>query len=311
MIPQKGQKMFFSFLLTFISGISLLILVLTISLLLLGTENALYNIQGTDASFLAPYKRFLTGRCTDRCPPTLLYGSCLCLLMVFLLIPMGSLPQFVETEGDLVVIIFLLLTAQGLYIRGMKIFSGEIYQSFNTKELFALSKLAMTLIAIGGTLSWYALNRGMPGSIFSLETFSVTSIWVLAGPWGKMGAAMFFLLLVLVSPSRGVTKTRIVDNVQIPEIFDAIRSTLAPVIIVSIFCPIKLGIALGFIGFKMYFIDFVFFWMKAVLVQVIVIPLLSRTLNKICRKLKEKRDCLPEVIIGVLGILLFMIDLYL
>lgn len=303
--------MFFSFLLTFISGISLMIFVLTLSLLLLGAENALYNIQGTDASFLAPYKRFLTGRCSDKCPPPLLYGSCLCLLMVFLLIPMGSLPQFVETEGDFVVIIFLLLTAQGLYIRGMKIFSGEIYQSFDTKELFALSKLAMTLIAIGGTLSWYALNRGMPGSIFSLETFSVTSLWILAGPWGKMGAAMFFLLLSLVSPSRGVTKTRIVDNVQIPEIFDAIRSTLAPAIIVSIFLPMKLGIALGFIGFKMYFIDFVFLWMKVVLVQIIVIPLLSRALNKICGKLREKRDSLREIIIGALGILLFMMDLYL
>jgi len=303
--------MFFSFLLTFVSGVFLLILVLTICLLLLGTENALYNIQGTDASFLSPYKRFLKGRCRDKCPPPFLYVSCLCLLMVFLFIPMGSLPQFVETEGDIVVIIFLLLTAQGLYIRGMKIFSGEIYQSFNTKELFALSKLSMTLIATGGTLSWYALNRGIPGSIFSLETFSATSLWILAGAWGKIGTAIFFLLFALVSPSRGVTKTRIVDNVQIPEIFDAIRSTLAPAIIVSIFFPLKLGIALGFIGFKMYFIDFVFFWMKVVLVQVIVIPLLSRALNKTCGKLREKMDCLPEVIIGALGILLFMTDLYL
>ena len=303
--------MFFSFLLTFISGVSLLILVLTISLLLLGTENALYNIQGTDASFLAPYKRFLAGRCTDKCPPPFLYASCLCLLMVFFFIPMGSLPQFVETEGDFVVMIFLLLTAQGLYIRGMKNFSGEIYQSFDTKELFALSKLGMTLIATGGTLSWYALNRGMPGSIFSLETFSATPLWILTGPWGKIGTVMFFLLLALVSPSRGVTKTRIVDNVQIPEIFDAIRSTLAPVIIVSIFFPMKLGITLGFIGFKMYFIDFVFFWLKVVLVQVMVIPSLSRALNKISGKLREKIDCLPEVVIGALGTLLFMIDLYL
>ena len=77
---------------------------------------------------------------------------------------MGSLPQFVETEGDFVIMIFLLLASQGFYIRGMKIFSGEIYQSFDSKELFVLSKLAVTLIAMGGTLSWYALNRGMPGT---------------------------------------------------------------------------------------------------------------------------------------------------
>ena len=99
---------------------------------------------------------------------------------------MGSLPQFVETQGDFVVIIFLLLAAQGLYIRGMKIFSLEIYQSFDTKELFALAKLAMKLIVAGGTLSWYALNRGMPGSIFSLETFSTTTVWSLARAAGLL-----------------------------------------------------------------------------------------------------------------------------
>ena len=146
--------MFFSFLLTLVSGISLMILVLTISLLLIGGENVLYDIQqGTDGSVFAPYRRFLAGRCADRCPPPLLYASCLCLLIIFLFIPMGSFPQFVETEGDIIAIVFLLLAAQGLYIRGMKAFSGEIYQSFDPRELFVLSKFAVTLIAAGGTLS--------------------------------------------------------------------------------------------------------------------------------------------------------------
>ncbi|NLD05689.1 MAG: hypothetical protein GX672_07330 [Synergistaceae bacterium] len=303
--------MLFSFLLTLISGISLLFLVLTISLLLIGAENVLYDIRGTDVSLFAPYRRFLTGRCSDKCPPVLLYASCISLLMIFLFIPMGSLPQFVETEGDFVVMIFLLLSAQGLYIRGIKIFSGEIYQSFDAKELFVLSKLAVTLIVMGGALSWYALNRGIPGNIFSLETFTATSLWTVTGLWGKLGAVMFLLLLVIVSPSRGVTKTRIVDNVQIPEIFDAIRSTVAPAMIVSIFCPMRLGIAFGFIGFKMYLIDFVFFWIKVMLVQVLLIPVLSRAFSKTVEKIRKQLDRIPEIMIGAAGILLFMLDLYL
>lgn len=303
--------MLFSFLLTLISGISLLFLVLTISLLLIGAENVLYDIRGTDVSLFAPYRRFLTGRCSDKCPPFLLYASCISLLMIFLFIPMGSLPQFVETEGDFVVMIFLLLSAQGLYIRGIKIFSGEIYQSFDAKELFVLSKLAVTLIAMGGALSWYALNRGIPGNIFSLETFTATSLWTVTGLWGKLGAVMFLLLLVIVSPSRGVTKTRIVDNVQIPEIYDAIRSTVAPAMIVSIFCPMRLGIAFGFIGFKMYLMDFVFFWIKVMLVQVLLIPVLSRAFSKTVEKIRKKLDRIPEIMIGAAGILLFMLDLYL
>lgn len=303
--------MFFSLLLTLISGISLLFLVLTLSLLLIGAENVLYDIQGTDASLLAPYRRFLAGRCRDKCPPPFLYASCTSLLIIFLFIPMGSLPRFVETDGDFVVMIFLLLTAQGLYIRGIKIFSGEIYQSFDAKEFFVLSRLAVTLIAIGGTLSWYALNRGMPGSIFSLETFTATSLWTVTGPWGKLGAVMFLLLMSVVSPSRGVTKSRIVDNVQIPELFDAIRSTVAPAMIVAFFFPVRLGISLGLIGFKMYLVDFVFFWFRVMLVQILLVPLLSRGFGKVCEKKRKKLDRIPEIIIGAAGILFFMLDLYL
>jgi hypothetical protein len=302
--------MLFSFLLTLISGISLLILVLTISLLLIGAENVLYGTHSTDASLLAPYKRFLAGRCSDKCPPPLLYASCLSLLMIFLFIPMGSLPQFVETEGDFVVVIFLLLASQGLYIRGMKVFSGEIYQSFDSKELFVLSKLAVTMIAMGGILSWYALHRGMPGSIFSFETFTATSLWSVTGPWGKLGTAMFMLLLTAVSPSRGFTKSRIVDNVQIPEIFDAIRSMLVPAMMVSVFFPMRLGIALGMIGFKMYLVDFVFFWIKLMLVQVILIPLVSKAFRGTAEKWRGKLESLPEIMIGASVVIFFMLDLY-
>ncbi|MDY9920498.1 MAG: hypothetical protein U2P59_01555 [Synergistota bacterium] len=302
--------MLFSFFITLISGISFLLLVLTISLLLIGAENVLYDIHGTDSSLLAPYRRFLAGRCSDKCPPPLLFASCLSLILIFLFIPMGSLPQFVETEGDFVIMIFLLLASQGLYIRGMKIFSGEIYQSFDSKELFVLSKLAVTMIAMGGTLSWFALHRGMPGSIFSFETFTATSLWIVTGPWGKLGAVMFLLLLALVSPSRGVTRSRIVDNVQIPEIFDAIRSMLAPAMIVSVFFPMRLGIFLGLIGFKMYLVDFVLFWIKVLLVQLLLIPLASKAFRGTAEKWREKLESLPEIIIGASGIVFFMLDLY-
>jgi len=192
----------------------------------------------------------------------------------------------------------------------MKVFSGEIYQSFDSKELFVLSKLAVTMIAMGGILSWYALHRGMPGSIFSFETFTATSLWSVTGPWGKLGTAMFMLLLTAVSPSRGFTKSRIVDNVQIPEIFDAIRSMLVPAMMVSVFFPMRLGIALGMIGFKMYLVDFVFFWIKLMLVQVILIPLVSKAFRGTAEKWRGKLESLPEIMIGASVVIFFMLDLY-
>jgi hypothetical protein len=121
---------------------------------------------------------------------------------------------------------------------------------------------------------------------------------------------MFLLLLTIVSPSRGITKSRIVDNVQIPEIFDAIRSMLAPAIIVSVFFPMRPGIALGLIGFKMYLVDFVFFWIKLMLVQLILIPFAGKVFRGTSGKWREKLESLPEIIIGALGMIFFLFDLY-
>lgn len=301
--------MVFQFLLTFVSGSAFLMLVLTFSLLLEGVCNRIGGKKERESLF-APYKRFLAGRCSDRCPPFFLFASCLSLLLIYFFVPMGSLPQFIETEGDMVLIIFLLLVAQGLYIRGMKSFSGEIYQSFESEALFALSRFAVTFLVVGGVLSWYALGRGMPGSVFSLETFAATPVWKLTGIWGKLGSAMFFLLLSTMSPFAATEKTTLVDNVQIPEIFDAIRSVLAPAIIVSIFLPVRVGPAFELQGLNMYLADFIFFWIKVAVVRLYIVPAVSHTFRRSTRDFRKRVVYLPEYVVGAAGVVCFLTDLY-
>lgn len=303
--------MLLKFLLTMVSGISLLILVLILVLIFIGIENFLLRRSSVaGVVLLDPYIRFIRGRCKNNCPPPFLYGSCISLLVIFLFIPMGSLPQFVETAGDFVVLIFLLLTAQGLYIRGMKKFSGDLYQSLDTNELYLLSRFAVVLMVVGGTLSWYALNRGMPGNIFSLNTFAATSLWSITGYYGLLGSVTFVLLLAVTSPSRSGTKTLLVDNVPLPEIFDAVRSTICPAIIVSVFSPFKLGHKLGLWGTPMYVIDFFVFWCMVLATQVLVIPLIQKKYTNVKQYFPERFARIMDLIIAVSGIILFMLDLY-
>ena len=85
---------------------------------------------------------------------------------------------------------------------------------------------------------------------------------------------------------------------------------LAPAMIVSVFFPMRLGIFLGLIGFKMYLVDFVLFWIKVMLVQLVLIPLASKAFRGAAEKWREKLESLPEIMIGASGIVFFMLDLY-
>lgn len=296
--------------LTLVSGFFLLLFVLTISIVSIYLENVLFRVNANEDHVLDLYERLLRGSCTEKCPPPCLYLSCLCLLMVFLFLPMGSLPQFVETKGDIFVIMFLIASAQSFYIRGMRKYSGKLYQSLDTKELYMLSRLIVILIIIGGTLSWYALYRGMPGNIFSLSTFGAMPLWFVTGGFGKLGIIMFVILLAVVSPYRRAGGSHMADDIPLPEIFDSVRSTIIPALIVSVFFPFKYGIKAGLLGLPMYAADFTFFWIKVFVLQVLLLPFVHDCYIKAKSRLPENLNLLIAIVIAMAGVVFFMLDLY-
>ena len=298
-------------LLTVASGAALLLFVLVISLFFAGAENALFRLSNQDAPVLAPFARLITGRCGGSCPPPSLYASCLCLLLIFLFVPMGALPQFVQTRGDILAVIFLLLAAQSLYIRGMRNFSGELYQSLDRSEIYLLFKFTVAMAAFGASLSWYALKRGVPGEIFSFGTYAAIPLWRITGIYGRLGLLMFFLLFAVTSPCRRVKSANVNGNVPLPEIFDAIRSTICPALIASIFIPWRGGLAAGLSGAAMYSFDFMLYWLKVFVVQLAVVPILRSVYLKIKARLAARFKLLIVIILGLAGSLLMMADLYL
>ncbi len=296
---------------TFISAMALLFLVFILSLIFIGAENTIFHIQGGGERFLDPLSRAFTRRCADgNCPPSCLYLSCGCLLLIFLLIPMGALPQFISTDIDLFMVLFLLLAAQGFYIRGIKIFSKELYQSLDRSEVNLLFKFTVAVLTIGGTFSWYALNRGIPGNVFSLDTYAAMPLWNIVGNYGTAGMAAFFLLLAVTSPCRRTKSKYLKDNVPLPEIFDAVRSTICPAIIAAAFLPQKIGLSWGLTGLPMFAVDFVFFWWKVFMLQIIVIPWTREVYLKCKALLPDSFKLAIVIFLGLAGVCLMMADLY-
>ena len=298
------------FVLSVASGVALLAFVLIISLLFASAENSLFRLNGARTPARPLFSRLTAG--DGSCPPPAsLYASCLCLLLIFLFIPMGALPQYVQTKGDIFIVIFLLLAAQSLYIRGMKNFSGELYQSLDRSEIYLLFKFAVAITVFGAALSWYALKRGVPGEIFSFGTYAAIPLWRISGGCGRLGLLMFFLLFAVTSPCRRVGSGNVKDRLPLPEIFDAIRSTICPALISAIFIPWRAGLAVGLSGAVMYAADFALFWLKVFLMQLLIVPILRSIYLKIKSHLTVRFKLIIVILLGAAGSLLMMADLYL
>ena len=303
--------MFFSLFITVVSGAALLLLVMIVSLLFLGGKE---RIAGRGGIF-SPLGRFVAGRCSGKdCPSFCLCSSCLCLLLVFLFIPMGSLPQFVSTRCDIFVILVLLALAQSLYIRGMKFFSADFYQSLERSEINSLFKFTMCAILLGGTLSWYALNRGVPGDIFSLNTFSAMPLWRVTGFWGKTGLVLFLILLALTMPGKRIHGEMAVryGDIPIAEMFDAVRLVTCPALMVPIFFPLKIGLSFGIIGFPMYALDFALFWLAVFFMETFALPGIRMFYAAFIKPvLSWRSDLLIHASLGAAGTMFMMFDIYL
>ena len=261
------------------SAVAFIYLIISITLLFIGIENAVFNISGNATeSIFSPFKRFIEGKIhrEGKKAPRALYMSSLFLIAVYFFIPMGSLPQFFSVRGGFLIAVSLLLMAQNFYIRGLKQYSKEIYFSIDRNLINILFKFTVALLLVLITLAWFVINIGVPGSIFCLNTYAAMPLAGVTNFWGRIGLVFFFFSLVVVSPCRKVRRAELTEYTSLLEVYDAVRSTLCPAIITAIFVPVNIGLLFGLAGIPMYAADFVFYWLKVLIVQIAVIPPLSK-----------------------------------
>lgn len=294
--------------LTVLSGVSLLVFVTLVSLLFRAVEARLLCAQGV--CILSSFERVLLSFPSLKSLTAAGCAAPLCLASVFLFIPMGSLPQFVSTAIDMFIMIFLIAVAQSLYIRGVRSFAAEEYRAFDEKLLYQLSKFIVAFVVFCGTLSWYILHKGVPGFIFSLNTYAAMPFCNVMNGWGKAGLFLFFILMALASPGRNFSLAPSDSCSPVSEVFDALRATLCPAVLTSIFFPSRLGLEFGLIGFPLYAVDCICFWFFVFVVQVFVIPAIQGAYIKIKSFIPERFELTPAVIIALLGVGLVMCNLY-
>ncbi|MBP6333050.1 MAG: NADH-quinone oxidoreductase subunit H, partial [Aminivibrio sp.] len=185
------------------------------------------------------------------------------MLLVFLYIPIGSLPPILGGEGDMILVIYLLgLSGVAMAVGGFA--SGNPIANVGAqREMILMMSYELPLAVVVSTLAYVAYKTGMPGEPFSLETFAGMSVWGVVGKVGFLGIFCLFLALVLVVPGETgkgpmdipEAKTEILEglvieysgtNLAMFKITFALRATAMAAIITAIFFPWSLGSFLGF-----------------------------------------------------------------
>ena len=246
-------------------------------------------------------------------------------LMVFLYIPSGPFPAVLGTEGDMVLIVYLLAMG-GLMMAVGGFASGNPIANIGAgREITLMMSYEFPLAIVICTMAWVAYRLGMPGAPFSLETFAAMSVWKVVGKIGTFGLLCLFLSLVMVIPGETgkgpmdipEAKTEILDgliieysgaNLALFKITFALRSFAMAAFMTSLFVPFSLAGLFSTGGFLIAIFDFLFFWVKVFAVQMLFVTLMRTAFGRLKIWQASQFYVMKAAGLSVAGMILLSID---
>lgn len=178
--------------------------------------------------------------------------SALCALAAFYFVPVGSLPPFIDFEFGGFAAAALLIASSLLDMpRGaLNLRAAAKVFSFPAAFCFAWALLAL-----------FVSRAGVPGLLGSLGTYSVMPLWRAAGVWGRAGMVCLFILLLCLFPN--AARASAGSRRSSENIAAALRASLCAALVTAILLPWNLSEFIAAGGFYAFFLDFIFFWIKA------------------------------------------------
>lgn len=294
--------MFFSYLWAIASGIPFLITVLLISLLLMILDCVLYERRSPILCVHIVDRILCNGTVFRDASHKYLKLACLALLLIYTLIPMGSLKVYLDTPTDTIFLVLLLLLAQSLYVRGVRGFSSNLYLDLDDFDHNAIARFTLCFIVACSSMMLYMLARGIPGDIMSLESFTAMPFWTVAGERGILGCVCFFLLFAITYPGRGSHSVKRYPEAAILDVYGALRASVGPAMAVAMFFPWNPAVSLKLNRVAMYSFDYAFFWLKVALLQLLVFPVIRRLYFKFANIVSESVGYITLLLLGMAGL---------
>lgn len=301
--------MVLGFLMRVIAGIALMLLVTAFAVLFEGTERKFHAVihRRTGPPLMQPVYDILKLLEKDNLVPRrgnpLFFHGCpwvamVAAVMVFLYIPMGSLPPVLSGKGDIILVLCLLsLSGAAVAVGGFA--SGSSMAGIGARrEMVLMMSYEIPLAVASATLAWFAYKLGVPGHPFSLETYASTPLWSVAGKAGFFGFICLSAALLTVIPGEsakglmdipeaksGVPESAAAEysgvNLALLYIAVNLRAAAISALAVSLFFPFSLGKAIGLSGVLTALVDFPFFWVKVFLAEAMGITVLRTAFGRL------------------------------
>lgn len=110
-------------------------------------------------------------------------------------------------------------------------------------------------------LALFVSSAGVPGALGSLGTYSVMPLWRAAGVWGRVGMVCLLILLLCLFPN--ASRARAGSRRFSENLAAALRASLCAALVSALLLPWNLSEFIAVGGFYAFFLDFIFFWIKA------------------------------------------------
>ena len=214
-------------------------------------------------------------------------------ITILLYIPIGGFEPLVTSQGDLILILYLLIIPSlAMVIGGFA--SGSPYATVGAqREMATMIGYEFPLAIIIVTFAWIFGNTtvglGLSNS-FTLATITSIPIWESVGILGFIGVIILLLVLLLVTPAElskipfdtpeaeteiagGLLAEYSGRNLGMFYLTDAVKTVVMASLIVALFFPYNISTFLGLKSYPAMIIDFIFFLIKVLVVIVFSVTL--------------------------------------
>ena len=245
-------------------------------------------------------------------------------MTILLYLPMGSFGPILSTEGDLILILYLLIIPSLAMVLG-GFASGSPYATVGAqREMVLMMSLEFPLAVVIVSLAWRLKEVGVSNP-FSLVSISSNPIWNNVGVVGIVGCSILLLVLLLITPGElskipfdvpeaeteiagGLLAEYSGRNLAMFYLTDAVKTVVVASLIVTLFFPYNLSPFLSFSGITAYIVDFLFYLFKLFLVILFAVTMVRVGVARLKIDQVTSVYWINLTLLALIGLVLLMFD---
>jgi formate hydrogenlyase subunit 4 len=245
-------------------------------------------------------------------------------ISILLYLPIGGFNPLVISNGDLILILYLLiLPSLAMVVGGFS--SGSPYATVGAqREMATMISYEFPLAIIIISIAWRLSMQGV-SNVFALSSIISMPLWNFVGPLGFIGGIILLLALVLVTPAElskipfdspeaeteiagGLLTEYSGRNLALFYLTDAVKTLVMATIIVALFFPYNLSPLFGLESYLAFAVDIIFYLLKVLLVVLFSVTLIRVAIARLKIDQIVYTYWVPITLLSLVGLIFLMWD---